>query len=82
VTIAATALFVTGAPYLAWWLTGLGDNSARTASDDTSRLPHAPARDEGPPAPAVVTRPPADAPSSPGRQATPTARHSPSVGRR
>ena len=66
VTIAATALFVTGAPYLAWWLTGLGDHSARTASDGASRLPHAPARDEGPPAPAVVTRPPADAPSSPG----------------
>jgi general secretion pathway protein A len=65
VTIAATALFVTGAPYLAWWLTGLGDNSARTASDETSRQPHAPARDEGSPAPAVVTRPPADAPSSP-----------------
>lgn len=65
VTIAATALFVTGAPYLAWWLTGLGDNSARTASDDASRPPHTPARDEGSPAPAVVTRPPADAPSSP-----------------
>lgn len=65
VTIAATALFVTGAPYLAWWLTGLGDNSARTTSDDASRPQHAPARDEGPPAPAVVTRPPADVPSSP-----------------
>jgi type II secretory pathway predicted ATPase ExeA len=64
VTIAATALFVTGAPYLAWWLTGLGGNSARTASDDASR-PHASARDEGPPAPAVVTPPPADAPSNP-----------------
>jgi len=65
VTIAATALLVTGAPYLAWWLTGLGDNSARTSSDDTSRLPHAPARDERPPAPVAVTRPPTDAPSSP-----------------
>ena len=65
VTIAATALFVTGAPYLAWWLTGLGDNSARTASDNASRPPHAPAREEESPAPAVVTGPPADAPSSP-----------------
>jgi type II secretory pathway predicted ATPase ExeA len=65
VTITATALLVTGAPYLAWWLMGLGDNSSRTASDDVSRLPHAPVRDEAPPVPAVVTRPPADAPSSP-----------------
>ena len=65
VTIAATALFVTGAPYLAWWLTGLGDNSARTASDDASRPPHAPARDEESPAPAVVTGLPADASPTP-----------------
>ena len=54
VTIAATALLVTGAPYLAWWLTGLGDNSARTASDDASRPPQAPARDEL--APSTVDR--------------------------
>jgi general secretion pathway protein A len=65
VTIIATALFVTGAPYLAWWFMGLGDHSARTASDDASRPPHAPARGEGPPAPAVVTGPAPDARSSP-----------------
>ena len=65
VTIAATALFVTGAPYLAWWLTGLGDNSPRTASDKASRPPHAPAREEESPAPAVVTGLPADASPTP-----------------
>ena len=65
VTIAATALLVTGAPYLAWWLAGLGGNSARTASDDAPRPPHAQAREEESPAPAVVTRPGADTPSSP-----------------
>ena len=64
VTITATALFVTGAPYLAWWFMGLGDNSARTASD-ASHPPHAPARIDGPPAPAVVTGPPAGTPSTP-----------------
>jgi hypothetical protein len=56
---------VTGAPYLAWWLTGLGGNSARTASDDAPRPPHAPIRDGESPPPAVVTRPGADTPSSP-----------------
>ena len=65
VTIAATALLVTGAPYLAWWLTGLGGNSARTASDDTPRPQHTPLRNEESPAPAVVTRPAASTASSP-----------------
>src|SRR5580765_197571 len=65
VTIAATALFVTGAPYLVWWITGLGDNSARTASDNAALPPHAPAREEEAPAPAVMTGLPADASSTP-----------------
>ena len=46
-------------PTLAWWLTGLGDNAPRTASDNAARPPPAPAREEESPAPAVVTGLPA-----------------------
>ena len=83
VTIAATALFVTGAPYLAWWLTGLGDNAPRTASDNAPRPPHAPAREEESPAPAVVTGLPADASPTPAPSGdAERVRRSPSAGRR
>lgn len=74
VTIAATALLVTGAPYLAWRLTGLGDDSARTVVSYPVQ-PAAPAADAPAPAPApapdasatAAATPEPDRPSLPDR---------------
>ena len=79
VTVAATVLIVTGAPYLAWWLIGLGDHAPRTVAPQGERSrPHPPsqaapvaalddpARGE---APAIAPSSESEAPSSAERSA-------------